>query len=101
MSNNYPKPIPGKLYVHLYHGRNNPEEQMDDWGFDGPKIGPLIFCHGTYAAHLKLEFEQGYEHHAKLFRLDPAFPEIPYKEDMLFHDGKYYGDFTVHIHEED
>jgi hypothetical protein len=29
------------LYLELYHGRDNVNDDMDDWGFDGPIIGPL------------------------------------------------------------
>lgn len=28
-------------YLHLFHGRKDPNQQMDDWGEDGPYIGPL------------------------------------------------------------
>jgi hypothetical protein len=39
---------PGKLYLRLYHGRATPDEQMEDWGSDGPVIGPLASIHVTY-----------------------------------------------------
>lgn len=26
------------VILHLYHGRNTPDEDMDDWGFGGPRI---------------------------------------------------------------
>jgi hypothetical protein len=32
--------VPGKLYLRLYHGRTDPEQQMEDWGFTGPTFGP-------------------------------------------------------------
>ncbi|MBT2245899.1 hypothetical protein JQK15_20515 [Sphingobium sp. BHU LFT2] len=44
---------PGKLYLRLYHGRATPDEQMEDWGSDGPVIGPLASIHVTYTCHLK------------------------------------------------
>ena len=44
---------PGKLYLRLYHGRATPDEQMEDWGSDGPVIGPLGSIHVTYMCHLK------------------------------------------------
>src|SRR3546814_15310909 len=30
-----------QLYLHLYHGRKDPDESLEDWGSDGPVIGPL------------------------------------------------------------
>ncbi len=39
-------PKPG-LYLGLFHGRDDPNEQMRDWGFNGPTIGPLVWCHTT------------------------------------------------------
>ena len=29
------------MYLRLYHGRVDPDQEMDDWGFDGPTFGPL------------------------------------------------------------
>lgn len=44
------------LYLRLFHGRNSPDDQLDDWGFDGPFIGPLESVHCTYATALRLSF---------------------------------------------
>lgn len=52
------KPRKPGLYLGLFHGRHRPSQQMDDRGFDGPTIGPLKWCHTTYAAHIKIEFEE-------------------------------------------
>jgi hypothetical protein len=38
----------GRLYLHLFHGRNTPDEKLDDWGFQGPYFGPLDYFHITY-----------------------------------------------------
>jgi hypothetical protein len=26
---------PGKMYLRLYHGRTDPGQEMEDWGFEG------------------------------------------------------------------
>jgi len=44
---------PGKLYVHLFHGRKTPDEKLDDWGSEGPMIGPLDYVHVTYMGDVK------------------------------------------------
>jgi hypothetical protein len=43
------------VYLHLFHGRKSPDEQLDDWGEDGPVLGPLKYVHTTYARDLKVE----------------------------------------------
>ncbi len=71
------------IYIHLFHGCNDPAQDMDDWGFDGPVLGPFDAICGTYSAHLRC-----------ILNGDEA-PELLYHEDMLAHDGKYYGDFEI------
>ncbi len=29
------------VYLNLMHGRATPDQQMNDWGFDGPILGPF------------------------------------------------------------
>jgi len=42
------------LYIRLFHGRTNPDQNMDDWGFDGPVLGPYKFVHTTYTSRYEL-----------------------------------------------
>ena len=89
------KPKKPGLYLGLFHGRLQPCEKMDDWGFMGPAIGPLRWCHTTYASCIKIEFEDtadampyfGKAEHALLLEIDG---------DLLVFGGKYYGDWTVY-----
>lgn len=71
------------LYIRLFHGRSDPEQDMDDWGSDGPVFGPYRFVHTTYQYHLKLGCEDG------------TCVELFLHEDMLFYGGVYYGDWSV------
>jgi hypothetical protein len=75
------------VYLKLMHGRNNPEQHMDDWGFDGPVLGPFEAVHFTYATHARC-FPKGSEG-------DSEALELCYHDDMLMHDGKYYGDLEI------
>lgn len=70
------------LYLRLFHGREKPGTNLDDWGVDGPVIGPLNAVQGTYAASLRLLAGE----HEVLF---------VYRDDLIFFDKMYYGDFTV------
>ena len=71
------------LYIRLFHGRINPNQDMDDWGFDGPVLGPYQFVHTTYVSHVRLG------------RSDGNCDELHIYEDMLYYDGCYYGDWSV------
>ena len=74
-------------YLRLFHGRNDPDQNMEDWGEDGPVFGPLEFVHTTYSFHLKLGLS------------DDNCYELYCFEDMLYYDGVYYGDWSVFTEE--
>jgi hypothetical protein len=40
--------INGKMYLRLFHGRNAIDEELHDWGFQGPTFGPLDCFHIIY-----------------------------------------------------
>jgi hypothetical protein len=73
------------MYIELLHGRDDPKEEMEDFGFKGPIIGPFSFMHVSYL-HLirlsKLDFNNG-----RYYTLDLA-------EDMLKVGDSYYGDWV-------
>jgi len=71
------------LCIRLFHGRTNPDQDMDDWGFDGPVLDPYQFVHTTYASHVKLG------------KLDGNCDELLIYGDMLYYDDCYYGDWSV------
>lgn len=103
------------VYLKLFHGRNAVDEELDDWGFDGPEIGPLEYVHVTYMCDIK--FAMSYSVAAKFFPDEAeehaewcAVNEIPldrYKiyhylgihEALVVHDGKFYGDWSVYVPE--
>ena len=71
-----------QLYLHLYHGRLDPEEDMDDWGSIGPVFGPYESIQITYGAHIKM--------HAP-----DRFDDLHWCDDLVFYDGVYYGDLVI------
>ena len=71
------------LYLELFHGRKNPDLDMDDWGGEGPILGPLQYFHITYKNDYKLKTADGKECH------------VPLHEDMVFYDGVFYGDWSL------
>jgi hypothetical protein len=45
-----------QLTLKLFHGRGTPFEQLNDWGFDGPVLGPfesIQFTYGTFIVHTR------------------------------------------------
>ncbi|MFA6175061.1 MAG: hypothetical protein WC765_00610 [Phycisphaerae bacterium] len=72
------------IYIRLFHGRTDPDQDMDDWGNDGPIFGPYKFAHTTYGHFLKLGKSEGH--------VDELFVR---HEDLIYYDGVYYGDWSV------
>lgn len=105
------------VYLRLHHGRTDPAAVMDDWGTEGPTLGPLAFVQVTYLADVKLTMER------EAFRA--AFPEqaaeweargvsngagydrgdgsgflwvdhhLKTTSDLILYRGVYYGDWSV------
>lgn len=80
--------LPTGTYFALFHGRNDPKQDMDDWGFDGPVIGPINWAHTTYGGEIKIALKN--ERDASL--------HLSVVEGCVSFDGKYYGDWTVFQH---
>jgi hypothetical protein len=73
------------VFIHLLHGRDDPKQDMREWGFVGPILGPFEAVHFTYEEHIRCiaDAETGAE------------IELGFHDDMLVHDGKFYGDFEI------
>jgi hypothetical protein len=78
--------VPGKLYLRLFHGRTDPNQDMDNWGFDGPTFGPLTCYVHTYCCDFR------------------AFGDNPDDElrlethgDMIHWQSCYYGDMELFL----
>jgi len=66
----------------LFHGRDTPYETMHEWGFDGPVLGPLESVQFTYGALV-------------VYTTKRERIELGRVEDLIFYDGKLYGDAVV------
>ena len=49
------KNFKGKLALRLTHGRNDPDESLDDWGFNGP-ILYFDWIHFTYNSSINIGY---------------------------------------------
>jgi hypothetical protein len=81
------------LYLGLFHGRKDPVDQMDGWGFNGPLIGPLSFVHTTYTNIIKLGFHNPAD--ADKFLPGQSMHTLAINGDMVHYQDCYYGDWTV------
>lgn len=92
--------LPSGLYLALFHGRTDPSEDMEDWGFDGPMIGPLKFVHTTYGNEIKFEFDSEDTARRCTGMADVSGWLTKTSDDLLSSDGglSYYGDWTVFNH---
>jgi hypothetical protein len=66
------------VFLELFHGRETVDEEMEDFGSQGPVIGPLPFLHTTYGDCLK--FGEGM---------------VGLVQGLIFYDGIFYGDWSV------
>lgn len=88
-----------KLGLKLIHGRQRPDEHLDDWGRDGPVL-EIEWFHETYLSVMAIglpdagngqQFLDGW----RLNEHDGIFVEA------LFHyDGWFYGDFEIGFYDE-
>lgn len=67
------------VYIHLFHGRRHEEQDMHDWGEDGPVLGPFPYIHTTYASEIKCGDELW----------------LRVRGDCVYFDGWWYGDWSV------
>lgn len=82
--------LAGALYLRLLHGRDNVGQQMQGNGFEGPTIGPLLFCHVTYSSAINLGFVDGDET-GPMVGDDP----LTFDGDLLKYKGAWYGDWEL------
>jgi hypothetical protein len=78
--------VPGRMYLRLYHGRTDPRQEMDDWGFVGPTFGPLSCYVHTYCCTFRI-------HGAD----DTSEVWLETHDDMIRWDGCFYGDMEVFV----
>lgn len=82
------------IYLKLLHGRTPADCLLEDWGDDGPWIGPLKWFHCTYLSTFSLGFSDGGEFLSTGY--DHKMPNpIYFYNDMIYFDGVYYGDWEI------
>ena len=73
-------------YIQIWHGRENRDDTLNDWGSVGPVFGPFEDVQITYGSHI-----HGWP------KPDSGVPklELTFDGDMIVHEGVYYGDMSI------
>jgi hypothetical protein len=72
------------MFLELFHGRTDPDQQMDDWGSSGP-IFEIDSVQFTYGWHIKLYTE----HNESMEEL------VVNNKELVHYDGVFYGDLCI------
>lgn len=75
--------IDGSLVVHFYHGRKSVDEELNDWGSDGPVINVLGIVLDETGIELKVT--------------EQFTARIDYVGDLLPVMGMFYGDIDISV----
>lgn len=101
-----PEKLRPGMYLKLFHGFESDEarNEAQEWGEQGPTIGPLLWSHQTYNAHITLgidpdNFDKAFLKDKKDFEVveqDVLWLNI--KDDCIHFNGMFYGDWEfVHV----
>ena len=84
----------------LYHGRTDPEQDMDDWGSVGPTLDDIVRVTSTYQATLRITFKDAEAALAARlitgWELDDDTLWVEVYNDMILAGGVFYGDYQLH-----
>lgn len=82
----------------FFHGREDPEQDMNDWGFAGPTVEGIAWTHTTYDTRLVIGFftKEACDRAQKITGweyCDDKALEAFYHGDVLKAGEHYYGDW--------
>ena len=86
-----------KLGLKLFHGRQRPDECLDDWGEDGPVL-EISWYHETYQCVAAVGIpEDDPSDFTELFLDDwkPGAQDGVFVENLFHYAGRFYGDFEI------
>jgi hypothetical protein len=92
--------IPKGIYIGLFHGRSTEDEELEDWGFNGPVIGPLKFWQTTYQHDIRGEFDEKFKEfinktYKQLGLCTDKAVSLEFRNNLVFIGEEFYGDYSV------
>ena len=73
------------VYLRLFHGRHDPAQELDNWGSNGPVIGPCTYIHIVYGSVIHLGSQDS----------DIDCVDLYFDDGLILLEGVYYGDLTI------
>ncbi|SEG42494.1 hypothetical protein SAMN02746093_02904 [Legionella quinlivanii DSM 21216] len=86
------------MKIRLYHGRNNPEQEMDDWGFEGVTLDGVEGIIWTYGVpRVYFVNENALQTAKDLTGWDALGDglEMHVFEDLIKTNGGFFGDWEL------
>jgi len=71
------------VYLNFFNGRHTIDAEIDDWGFEGPVLGPFGSIQVTYGCHIKGTDNKKY------------FFDFRIIDGLVEAYGCFYGDFSI------
>jgi len=86
------EPIQELVYLHLAHGRKSRTQDMEEYGEDGPLLGPFLRVQIQYADEIRcfLPNKSG------ICRDGEFSLGVDREEQVLYYNGMWYGTYSVH-----
>ncbi len=89
---NRPQPEEIVLAIKLFHGRHRPDEQLGDWGEDGPLL-KIEYLHVVYFTTFRIGLQEDDE-----VWLEPwvhGKQDGVLVDELIHYDGMFYGDWNI------
>ena len=93
------------MRLYLLHGRHKPDDELQDWGFDGPKLEGVEGIHQTYGNPINVHFKTEADcKHARAItgwiELDRTTLTMLWDDDMVliqpeFGEEAFFGDWGL------
>ncbi len=88
------EPKKAGIYLRLLHGRTPYNRDMENWGDDGPWIGPISWIHFTYNDYFSIGFQEGCDYLSGSAEKIPPSP-LYFFNDCIYCNGIHYGQWEV------
>ena len=83
-----------RLGLKLFHGRQRPDEKLEDWGEDGPVLD-ISWYHETYRSVTAVGLPGTNNDQLFLDTWEHGERAGVYVEDLFHYDGRFYADIEI------
>lgn len=87
------------MKLKLLHGRTTPDEELDDWGFDGPTLEGVSYVHSAYTMFTvgfqTVELAEKAQELTGWRLFDSKVLQMQFEGEMVKTKQGFFGDFEV------